>query len=104
MLLIFLGIRFSAIRLAPTYFLCNSLKISIYNKGRRHLLMIVLKLEYVIALSRHSNGLFPNYYHTISLMLRKYFFGAKTLETMHTKVFSLPVLSLVGHQAINIFY
>ena len=64
--------------------------------------MVVLKLEYIIALSKHSNGLFPIYYHTISLMLREYFFGAKSLETMHTKVFSLPVLSLIVHQAIEI--
>ena len=68
----------------------------IVNKGRRHLLMIVLKLEYIIALSRHSYGLFTIYYHTISLMLRQYFFGAKKFpETMHTKEFSLPVLKLL---------
>ena len=89
--------------LASLYFLINSFKISLYNKGRRHLLMIVLKLEYIIALLRHSYCLFAIYYHTISLMLREYFFGAETLETMHAEMISLPVLSLV-HQAIKIFY
>ena len=66
--------------------------------------MIVLKLEYIITFSRQSNGLFPIYYHTISLMLRKYFFGAETLETMHTKVFSVLMFGLMIHHSVKIFY
>ena len=37
-------------------------------------------------------------------MLRDYFFGAETLETMHAEMLSVPVLRLVVHQAIKIFY
>ena len=36
-------------------------------------------------------------------MLREYFFGAETLETVHAEMLSLPVLSLVVYQAIKIF-
>ena len=73
-LLIFVCVRFSAIRLASLYLLSNSLKICLYNKWCRHLTTVVLEVECIFVLLWHPNSLLTIYYHTIGHMLVNYLF------------------------------
>ena len=101
MLLVLISIRFNTIWLTSRYFLCNCLKICINLKRCWHLLMIVLRLDRT-ALLGHPYCLFAIYYHAIAPMFCQYLISAKTLETKHTKMFTVLVLSLIVHHLIKI--
>ena len=99
----FLSIRFSTIRLAAIYFLCDSLKICINDKWFCQLLVKILKL-YCTTFLQHPNRLFSIYYHTHRRILNKYLFGAETLKAMHAKILSVLLLSLTEHHSVKMFH
>ena len=103
MILIFVCVRFSAIRLASLYLLSNSLKICLYNKWCQHLTTVVLEVKCIFVLLRHPNSLLTIYYHTIiGHMLVNYLFCTETLETMYAEILSVLILSLIIHHSIEI--
>ena len=104
MLLIFVGILLGIIRLTPLYFFSNGFKISIDDKCRhRHLIVIILELQCIVSFLWHPISLLAINYHTVGLMLSKYLFTAKTLETVDAKILFVLVFGLILHQAIKVF-
>ena len=79
MFLIPVSIRCSITWLASFHFLRNCLIICVDNIRHRHLLAVILELEYILCFLGHPDNLLTIDDNAIYLMLCKHLFCAKTL-------------------------